>query len=149
MTFLLLFHDTSRVPGRRILLPTPSAMVTSLRQAGMGSERVFMKALLLCGLLLMTSLGCGGYGSGMGMKTAPAPTFSPPTGTYPAPQTITINDGVGFAAIYYTIDGTTPTLASPPYRGPFVITQTTRVEAIAAAGGYITSPVAIADYTLQ
>jgi hypothetical protein len=108
-----------------------------------------MKVLLLCGLLLLTSVGCGGYGSGMGMTPAPMPMFSPPAGTYPTPQTITITDTLGSATIYYTTNGTAPTLSSQIYRGPFMITQTTRVEAIAAAGGYRTSAVAIADYTLQ
>jgi hypothetical protein len=108
-----------------------------------------VKALLFCALLLLTSLGCGGYGSGMGTTPAPTPMFSPPAGTYSSPQTITITDTVGSATIYYTTNGTMPTLASPVYRGPFVITQTTRVEAIAAAGGYMTSGVGIVDYTLQ
>ena len=103
-----------------------------------------MKALLLCTLLLLTSLGCGGYGSGMGMTPAPVPMLSPPSGTYPTPQTITITDSLGAATIYYSTDGSTPTLSSPIYRGPFVITQTTKVQAIAAAGGYMTSGVAIA-----
>jgi hypothetical protein len=85
----------------------------------------------------------------MGTTPAPTPMFSPPAGTYSSPQTITITDTVGSATIYYTTNGTMPTLASPVYRGPFVITQTTRVEAIAAAGGYMTSGVGIVDYTLQ
>ena len=107
-----------------------------------------MKALI-CALLLLTSLGCGGYGSGMGMTPAPMPMLSPPAGTYPTPQTITITESVQGATIYYTTDGSTPTLSSPIYRGPFMITQTTKVEAIAAAGGYMTSAIAIANYTLQ
>jgi hypothetical protein len=105
--------------------------------------------VLLGALLLLTSVGCGGYGAGMGMNPAPAPLFSPPAGTYPTPLTVTITDSLGSAVIYYTTNGTTPTLSSPVYAGPFMITQTTRVEAIAAAGGYRTSTVAIADYTLQ
>lgn len=108
-----------------------------------------MKVLLLCTSLLLTSLGCGGYGSGMRMTPAPMPMLSPASGTYPTPQTITITTSLRAATIYYTVDGSTPTLSSPVYRGPFMITQTTRVEAIAAAGGYTTSAVAIADYVLQ
>lgn len=77
------------------------------------------------------------------------PMLSPAAGTYPTPQTITITDNLQSATIYFTIDGSTPTLSSPIYRGPFMITQTTRVEAIAAAGGYMTSAVSIANYTLQ
>jgi hypothetical protein len=109
-----------------------------------------MKSLVLSlGMVLLTA-GCGGYGSGMGMAPAPTPNFSPPAGTYNGPQqVITITDGLQGATIYFTTDGSMPTLASPVYGGPFAINRSTRVEAIAISNGYQTSGVAVADYTLQ
>jgi hypothetical protein len=86
----------------------------------------------------------------MGMTPAPMPAISPPSGTYNGPQQIiSISDSLQNVTVYYTTDGTMPTLASPVYAGPFAITRTTRVEAIAAANGYSTSTVAVADYTLN
>jgi len=53
------------------------------------------------------------------------------------------------AIIYVAVDGSMPSLSSPVYRGPFVITQSAKVQAIATVNGYSTSPVAVANYTLQ
>ena len=110
-----------------------------------------MKLFLPAILLLMVGTGCGGYGSGMGTNPAPVPAISPTGGTYATPLTVTISDSLANSVIYVTTDGTTPTLSSPIYRGPFSLTQTGQVtvRAIAAAGGYATSPVASTSYTLQ
>jgi hypothetical protein len=110
-----------------------------------------MKLLLATILLLLVGTGCGGYGSGMGTTPAPTPAISPSGGTFSTPLTVTISDSMANAVIYVTIDGSTPTLSSPLYRGPFSLTQTGQVtvRAIASAGGYATSQVALASYTLQ
>jgi hypothetical protein len=112
-----------------------------------------MKSLLAVSLLLLLNLGCGGYGSGLGMGMTPAaaPQISPSSGTYATPQTVTIGDSTPGAVIYVTIDGTMPTLSSPIYQGPFSLTQAgaAKVQAIASAGGYSTSSVAVANFTLQ
>jgi Chitobiase/beta-hexosaminidase C-terminal domain len=108
-----------------------------------------MKSLLLGILVLIFNLGCGGYGSGMGMTPAPAPMISPGSGTYSTPLSVTIADSAPSAVIYVTVDGSMPSLSSPVYKGPFMITQSAKVQAIAAAGGYSASPVAVANFTLQ
>jgi len=108
-----------------------------------------MKYLLVGILVLLINVGCGGYGSGMGVTPAPAPAIAPGTGTYSTPAKVTISDSLPNAVIYVTLDGSTPTLSSPVYRGPFMLTQSARVQAVAAAGGYNTSPVGVADLTLQ
>ena len=108
-----------------------------------------MKSLLLGVLVLLFDLGCGGYGSGMGMTPAAVPAIAPASGTYSTPLAVTITDSVPNAVIYVTVDGSTPSLSSPVYHGPFMITQSAKVQAIAAAGGYSSSPVAIANFTLQ
>lgn len=108
-----------------------------------------MKLLLVGILSLLINLGCGGYGSGMGTTPAPAPAIAPAGGSYSTPLTVTISDSVQSAVIYVTVDGSTPSLSSPVYHGPFMLTQSAKVQAIAAAGGYNTSPIAIANFTLQ
>ena len=93
----------------------------------------------------------GGYSSPMGMVYAiltTTPTLSPVTGSYTSVQTVTLSDATGGATIYYTLDGSTPTTASTQYTGPFVINQTTTVNAIAIANGYGASAVGSATYTL-
>lgn len=46
--------------------------------------------------------------------------------------TVTINSDVSVAAIYYTTNGDEPTTSSTSYTGPFPLTETTTVKAIAA-----------------
>ena len=110
-----------------------------------------MKLLWVGILTLIFNLGCGGYGMGTGMTPAVAPQIAPNSGTYATPLTVTISDSTPGAVIYVTIDGSMPSLSSPVYHGPFALTQAGQVtvQAIAAAGGYATSPVAAATYTLQ
>ena len=110
--------------------------------------KLFLASILL---LLLVGTGCGGYGSGMGTTPAATPSIAPASGTYPVPLNVTISDSLMNATIYVTTDGTTPTLSSPIYRGPITLSQTgnVQVQAIAAAGGYNTSSVAIANFTLQ
>ena len=108
-----------------------------------------MKSLVVGIFVLLINLGCGGYGSGMGMTAAPVPAFAPASGTYSTPLTVSIHYSIQGAIIYVAVDGSMPSLSSPVYRGPFVITQSAKVQAIATVNGYSTSPVAVANYTLQ
>jgi Chitobiase/beta-hexosaminidase C-terminal domain len=85
----------------------------------------------------------------MGMTAAPMAAITPASGTYPTPLTVSIQDGLPGATIYVTVDGSTPTLSLPIRRGPFTITQSAKVESIAVVSGYSTSPVGVANFTLQ
>jgi len=77
------------------------------------------------------------------------PTFTPPGGSYTSTQNVTIADATRGAAIYYTMDGTTPTTASKVYSAPIAVTTTgTTVKAIAIAPGYPQSAVSTAVYTI-
>jgi hypothetical protein len=80
---------------------------------------------------------------------AATPSFSPAGGTYNSSQSITLADASSGVTIYYTTDGTTPTTSSTKYSGPISITQSTTVNAMAAAAGWSSSAVATAIYTLQ
>lgn len=75
-----------------------------------------------------------------------APLLTPGTGTYYVPQTVSMSAQNG-ATIYYTIDGTTPTVNSTVYTEPFVVNATTTVKAIAVDGEDV-SNVTTADYTV-
>jgi hypothetical protein len=77
------------------------------------------------------------------------PTFSLPSGTYLAPQSVTLSDTTSGATIYYTTDGSTPTTASTPYTAPISVTRSMTIRAMAAASGMADSNVASATYTIR
>lgn len=76
-----------------------------------------------------------------------APTFSDATKYFSTPfdVTITAEDG---ADIYYTLDGTVPTISSKKYTGAINISKTTTLKAIAAKNGE-SSNVTSATYTYR
>lgn len=69
-----------------------------------------------------------------------APTITGET-SFEESTTVTINSDESVAAIYYTTNGDEPTTSSTPYTGPFPLTETTTVKAIAAYKTVV-SPVA-------
>jgi hypothetical protein len=83
------------------------------------------------------------------VSTAATPTFSIPSGTYTSAETVTLTDSTTAATIYFTNDGTTPTIDSAVYSGPITVNSTQTINAIAAAGGYSNSAVATATYTIN
>jgi N-acetylneuraminic acid mutarotase len=86
------------------------------------------------------------------LPTTAPPTFSVPTGSYAATQSVTISDATNGAFIYYTTDGTTPTINSmaflPSQSQPISIEYSETLKAIAVASGCLPSAVESGVYTL-
>ena len=82
---------------------------------------------------------------------AAAPTLNPAPGTYGATQSVTLADTTPGALIYYTTNGTAPTVSSAQYVAgtPLQVSATTTVEAIAVASGYSNSAVTSGTYTIS
>jgi hypothetical protein len=76
------------------------------------------------------------------------PSISPAVGNYSGSVTVNISDSSPGAKIYYTVSGATPTTSSTVYTGPFQLTKTATVKAIAIATGYSQSAVSEAVYTI-
>ena len=79
---------------------------------------------------------------------AATPTMSPAAGTYTAAQTVSLADTTPNATIYYTTNGTAPTVASAVYGGPLTVAVDTTIEAIAVASGFATSAPAVAAFSI-
>jgi len=82
------------------------------------------------------------------LTMAATPSISITGGTYSAAQFVTISSATSGAIIYYTTDGSTPTSASPIASGTITVSSSETLNAIAQAGGYATSAVASATYTI-
>ena len=80
---------------------------------------------------------------------AATPQASIPGGTYTAVQSVSLSDSTPGAAIYYTTNGTPPTINSTQYTGPITVSGTETIEAIATASGYSSSPVFSTTYTIN
>jgi len=95
----------------------------------------------------------GGLGAvtayGLFTPQAATPTFNPPAGSYAGTQTITILDNTPNASIYFTTDGTPPSVNSTPYpTGGIQVTASETISALATASGYSTSMEGQAQYTI-
>jgi len=77
------------------------------------------------------------------------PVISPSAGTYTSSQTVAISPPVAGAQIYYTTDGSTPTVLSTPYSQPFTLISSSTVNTIAVVPGVGESSVATAAYVIQ
>jgi hypothetical protein len=77
------------------------------------------------------------------------PTMTPAPGSFTGTVTVTLSTTTPGAVIRYTLDGTTPSLASSLYTAPLVLADTTTINAIGLKADYARSSVAIGAYTLN
>lgn len=83
------------------------------------------------------------YGAGGSVET---PQFSPASGQFTNSVQVTITDATPGAIIYYTLDGSEPTVRSTMYTGPITITQSLALRAKAFASRLYPSSIAMATY---
>jgi hypothetical protein len=77
----------------------------------------------------------------------PPPTFSPKTGSFKGIITVTIS-ALPNSIIYYSLDGTQPSIDTQLYTKPFVIKNTLTVKAIAFTPGRRQSSISEISYTI-
>jgi hypothetical protein len=87
------------------------------------------------------------YGLLNGEPTTASPVISPDGGSFSTSQSVSLSSATSSAAIFYTLDGSTPTPASTEYTGSITISTDTTIKAIASAPGYLQSSVSSAVFT--
>jgi hypothetical protein len=86
------------------------------------------------------------FGLLSGQQMAASPELSPGAETFAGSLVVSMTDATAGATIYYTLDGSTPSVASPVYTTPITITATTTIQATASAPGYVQSGVSSETY---
>lgn len=76
------------------------------------------------------------------------PVISPDAGEYENQVSISISCATNGASIYYTTDGSTPSMESALYEGEFTLTESSTISAIAVKDGFTASEVATATFTI-
>ncbi len=123
--------------------PTTSSAVYSGPLTVGGAET--LQAIAVASGYSTSPLGSAAY---LIYPIIPTPTITPVTATYATTQTVTISEAQAGTAIYYTTNGTTPTASSTLYTGPFSVSTTTTVEAVAVATGYTNSAAGTVTITI-
>jgi beta-glucanase (GH16 family) len=104
---------------------------------------IFLSGALMC--------GCGGGGSSNNNGGGVGPPPAAPTISTAAAQNgasiVTLTDATPNVIINYTVDGTTPTPASPQYQAPFLVASSLTVKAIASSGA--SRAITVSTFTSQ
>lgn len=83
-------------------------------------------------------------------QQAASPTATPAAGAYGSAQTVTLATSTAGASIRYTTDGSTPTDSlGTLYTGPFAVSSSMTVRAVAYGAGMTTSAVSSTAYTIN
>lgn len=83
------------------------------------------------------------------MQQVATPTFTPAAGEYTEAQNVEIACATEGATIYYTLDGTAPTVNSTAYTTAIAISDSTTVKAFAVKEGMTDSEIATAVYVIN
>lgn len=85
---------------------------------------------------------------GQRAETTAAPSFSLAEGSYGPCERVTLASETPGAVIYFTVDGSEPSLGSPVFTAPLPLQATTTVKAIAVAEGLASSPVVSSTFVI-
>ena len=89
----------------------------------------------------ISSFAAGSVNNAPGIVLAATPTFFPNGGAFTSAQSVAISCATPSGEIFYTTDGTVPSMNSTRYMGPITVSSNETIYAIAVATGYNQSAV--------
>jgi hypothetical protein len=95
-----------------------------------------------------TNSAVGSAAYTLDLPAAATPAFSVKAGTFQSVQSVALSDATAGATIYYTTDGTAPTVDSTKYAGLITVSSSKTIKAIAFAAGFANSAVGSEAYTI-
>lgn len=144
------FYAQAQDPGMQAAQQAQMAAQQATEQAQMAAQQAVQQAMSDMQLASQNAMNAQqqAISNSWPQCDVSTPTFSLKTGTYSSALTVTIRASRR-AAIFYTIDGWTPTKASTLYTGPITIDSTTTLQAMAVAPCRARSRIVTAVYTLD
>lgn len=142
---------SSTTPGASIYYTTdgsvPTTASTLYLSAITVSATTTLKAIAVKSGWTTSSLSTALFTISLG--TVVAPTYTPSAGTYTSSQSVVINCGTLGATIYYTTDGSSPTISSLMYSSSISVNTTQMIRAFAVKSGWTDSDVGDALFTIN
>lgn len=138
---------SSSVPGTTIRYTTDGTDPT-LASAAYSSAIAIDVSMTVKAKAFKTGWNDSGIVARVYTLKVPPVAFSPVGGIYGTTQSLSLSTTTPSATIYYTQDGSQPTLSSPVYTGPVTVDHTQTLRTFAAKAGWTASDVLVATYWL-
>lgn len=128
---------------------TPTPFSTSYTAPFTISSTTLVKALAVKTGMLNSTITSATFNVVLETKVA-TPQLTPGAGVFADPMTVTLGTATLNAALYYTVDGSTPGATSTLYTGvPISITNNTTLKVVGIKAGLDNSDIVTADYVIQ
>ena len=140
------------IPTGNVVFSVDEAIVATVALSA--GKATYTNSTLLAGehYVLASYGGSTAYqasGDGFNEIVSPSrPVITPASGTYYAQQTVSITEGTANSPLYYTINGTVPTVFSTVYTAPLVVNTSKTVSVVAVAEHDASSAEVSAAYTI-
>lgn len=134
--------------------PDVAAAVASQSQVAITFKKVFNACILNPSSCAQASYippdppPVEGGSTTIGNKAVQAPQVVPPAGLYTVAKSVDLSTGTDNAVIHFTTDGSDPTVESPVYSSPILVSVSQTIKAIAVKPGYVNSQVSSYSYMI-
>lgn len=143
----------SAVATGSVTFSVDEAAVATVALNGAGKSTWSTSSLAAGGHYILATYGgsatLASSGDGLNEFVIPVkPVITPPAGTYTSQQTVAVTDTTGKSVLYYTLDGSAPTVFSSQYTAPITVNTSKTFNVVAVSGRIADSAEVSAAYTI-